>query len=123
MDNYKDNELKIKYFIKLRKYCLNKKAKRLRLSIVDLYYKRKIQEKYLKIWGKYARKNREIQRICNYLMKERNRSTLHDILDTSILNPSLSKSIFAISHNRTKLMRKYFNEFKKFISLTKKCQK
>lgn len=123
MSDYKDNELKVKYFIKLRKYCLSRKAKRLRLSIVDLYYKRKIHKKYLKIWRKYARKNREIQRICNYLIKERNQSTLNDILDTSSLNPSLSKSIFAINHNRTKLMQKYFNEFKKFISLTKKCKK
>ena len=120
---YKNNELKIKYLLQLRKYTLYKRAKRLRLVIIDLYYKRKIIEKYLRSWRKLTSKTREIQRICNFLIKEQNQTTLNDILDTSSLNPSLSKSIYAISHSRRKLMQKYFNQFKKFISLIKECQK
>lgn len=120
---YKNNELKIKYLLQLRKYALKRRAKRLKLTIINLYYKRKILANYLKIWQKFTIKTREIQRICNFLIKEQNQTTLNDILDTSSLNPSLSKSIYAISHSRRKLMHKYFNQFKKFILFTKECQK
>ena len=117
-----DHDLKLKYFTRLFKYSLYRRAKSLKLKVVELYYKRKILEKYLKIWKLRATKTREIQRVCNCLVKKQNLSTLNDILDISSLDASLSKCIFAISHTRRKLMQKYFNEFKKFISLTKKCK-
>lgn len=94
---------KFVYFIKLYRYCLLRRQIRLMNYIADIHRDQRLMRLMFNKMRQHVAKRREISKVCQELTSKP--LTLCEFL---LLPPNALKRIFAIQHDRLKLMRKYF---------------
>ena len=103
------------YFSKIKTYWQYKRLTRVKMRIAEKYSRHVVISNCMKIFKLRLKRKHDIEAACRQLKKFP--QPMNEFILRSTVSPKISKVIYVVNFNRLRILRKYFNVFRKFIAI------